>query len=72
MCRGGVRHGSSAEAIQHGLNGLLVDFFSPNDLAAAVADVPADRDRAAAFGAAARETVERTYDLDACVTASWR
>ena len=24
--------------------------------------------RAAAFGAAARDTVERTYDLDACVT----
>ena len=56
------------EAIQHGHNGLLVDFFSPNDLAAAVAELLADRDRAAAFGVAARETVERTYDLDACVT----
>ena len=56
------------EAIHHGHNGLLVDFFSPNDLAVAVAEVLADRDRAAAFGVAARETVERTYDLDACVT----
>ena len=56
------------EAIQHGRNGLLVDFFSPKDLAAAVADLLVDRDRAAAFGAAARQTVERTYDLDACVT----
>ena len=27
-----------------------------------------DPERAAAFGVAARETVERTYDLDACVT----
>ena len=56
------------EAIQHGRNGLLVDFFSPKDLAAAVADLLVHRDRAAAFGAAARQTVERTYDLDACVT----
>ena len=56
------------EAIRHGHNGLLVDFFSPNDLAAAVADVLVDRDRAEAFGAAARETVRRTYDLDTCVT----
>ena len=56
------------EVIRHGHNGLLVNFFSPNDLAAAVAEVLTDRDRAVAFGAAARDTVERTYDLDACVT----
>ena len=56
------------EPIRHGHNGLLVDFFSPADLAAAVAELLQDRERAAAFGQAARRTVERTYDLDACVT----
>ena len=56
------------EAIRHGQNGLLVDFFSPADLAEAVAELLEDRERAAAFGQAARRTVEATYDLDACVT----
>ena len=53
--------------IQHGINGLLVDFFSPLDLASAVAELLQDRERAAAFGAEARLTVERSYDLDVCV-----
>ena len=55
------------EVIRHGDNGLLVDFFSPADLASAVAEMLQDRDQAAAFGQAARRTVERTYDLDVCV-----
>ena len=56
------------EAIRHGHNGLMVDFFSPEDLAAAVAELLQDRERAAAFGQAARRTVEANYDLDTCVT----
>ena len=56
------------EVVRHGQNGLLVDFFSPNDLAAAVVEMLKDPDRAAAFGVSARETVERTYELNACVT----
>ena len=56
------------EVIRHGHNGLLVDFFSPGELAAAVAELLQDRDRAAVFGRAARRTVETTYDLAACVT----
>ena len=56
------------EVIRHGQNGVLVDFFSPKDLAAAVAELLNDPERAAAFGVAARETVERTYELNACVT----
>ena len=56
------------EAIRHGYNGLLVDFFSPGELAAAVAELLHDRERAASFGQAARRTVETTYDLDTCVT----
>ena len=56
------------EVIRHGHNGLLVDFFSPGELAAAVAELLQDRERAASFGQAARRTVETTYDLDTCVT----
>jgi len=56
------------EVIRDGHNGVLVDFFSPTDLAAAVVELLNDPARAAAFGVAARETVERSYDLDTCVT----
>ena len=56
------------EVIRHGQNGVLVNFFSPTDLAAAVVEMLNDPDRAAAFGVSARETVERNYELNACVT----
>ena len=56
------------EVIRHGQNGVLVDFFSPTDLAAAAAELLNDPERASAFGVAARETVERHYDLEVCVT----
>ena len=55
------------EVIRHGQNGLLVDFFSPTDLATAVTELLQDRQRARAFGVEARRTVESTYDLDVCV-----
>ena len=55
------------EVIRHNENGLLVDFFSPAELAAAVADLLTNRERAVAFGEAARNTVLRSYDLDLCV-----
>ena len=55
------------EVIRHGQNGLLVDFFSPADLATAVTELLQDRQRAQAFGIEARRTVESTYDLDVCV-----
>jgi glycosyltransferase involved in cell wall biosynthesis len=38
------------EVIRHGHNGLLVDFFSPTDLATAVTELLQDRQRAKAFG----------------------
>ena len=56
------------EVIRHGQNGVLVDFFSPTDLAAAVVEMLNAPEPAAAFGVKARETVERRYDLDVCVT----
>ena len=55
------------EVIRHGENGFLGDFFSPTDLASAVAELLRDRERAATFGVEARRTVVRTYDLDVCV-----
>jgi glycosyltransferase involved in cell wall biosynthesis len=60
--------GPVREVIRHGQNGLLVDFFSPNDLASAVAELLQDPQRSKLFGKEARRTVEKTYDLDACVT----
>ena len=56
------------EVIRHGQNGVLVDFFSPSDLAEAVVEMLNAPERAAAFGVAARETVKRTYDLKTCVS----
>ena len=56
------------EVIRDGINGLLVDFFSPSDLASAVAEMLNNRERALAFGEAARATVESRYDLDSCVS----
>jgi glycosyltransferase involved in cell wall biosynthesis len=55
------------EVIQHGHNGLLVDFFKPADLAAAVAELLHNRTRAAELGAAARTTVLQRYRLETCV-----
>jgi glycosyltransferase involved in cell wall biosynthesis len=51
------------EVIEHGRNGLLVDFFDPGALAAAVADVLGEPARYAPLRAAARETVVQRYDL---------
>jgi glycosyltransferase involved in cell wall biosynthesis len=56
------------EVIRHGVNGLLVDFFSPEDLALAVAELLQNPERAQAFGAEARRTVQSSYELDRCVT----
>ena len=60
--------GPVREVIQHGQNGLPVDFFSPDDLASSVAELLQNPQRSKLFGEAARRTIEKTYDLDACVT----
>ena len=55
------------EVIQHGHNGLLVDFFKPNDLAEAVAELLHNRERAQELGRNARQTILQHYSLEKCV-----
>jgi glycosyltransferase involved in cell wall biosynthesis len=52
-----------AEAITHGVDGLLVPFFDAGAIAAAVSRVLADPAGHAPLGAAARESVVARYDL---------
>ena len=51
------------EVIEHGINGLLVDFFDPVGIAEAVADVLTAPSGFAHLGQAARESVQQRYDL---------
>ena len=55
------------EVIRDGHSGLLVNFFSPGDLAEAVAELLQNRPRARALGEAARRHVEQLYDREVCV-----
>ena len=55
------------EVIRDGENGLLVDFFSPQQLAEAVANLLRNREQAMTLGAAARQTVLANYSLEQCV-----
>lgn len=55
------------EVIEHGHNGLLVDFFSPNNLAEAIAEILNNRSLAQQLGEAARRTVIQRFNLSSCV-----
>ena len=58
------------EVIEDGVNGLLVDFFSPDAVAAAVVRGLSDPAATAPLRAAARRTVQERYDLrDVCLPA---
>jgi len=55
------------EVIEHGRNGLLVDFFKPGDIAAAIAELLHNRERASQLGQAARQTILERYSLERCI-----
>jgi len=55
------------EVIKHGHNGLLVDFFSPSDLASAVKEMLDQPNTAKIYGHNARNTVLRNYDMNECL-----
>jgi glycosyltransferase involved in cell wall biosynthesis len=55
------------EVIQDQHNGLLVDFFSPQAVAEAIAELLSDRKLAKQLGKAARSTVLKHYRLTNCV-----
>jgi glycosyltransferase involved in cell wall biosynthesis len=52
------------EFVRHGENGLLVDFFDPEAIAAAVASLLGDPAAASALRAAARRTVVEHYPVE--------
>jgi glycosyltransferase involved in cell wall biosynthesis len=55
------------EVIEDGRNGLLVDFFSPGEIADRVVEALAQPGRFAALRQAARETIEERYALARCL-----
>lgn len=67
MSAGVVMIGSATEPVQevieHGRNGLLVDFFDSEAIAGQIAEVLADPQKYAPLRAAARQTVVSRYDL---------
>lgn len=56
-----------AEVIEHGHNGFLVDFFSPDDIAAQIIEVLEMRDKMGAIRDQARKTVKDNYELANCM-----
>ena len=55
------------EVIDHGTTGLLVDFFSPDDLASSVLHMLTERDYALKLGENARNLILEKYSLERCV-----
>ena len=55
------------EVITDGVNGLLVDFFDPHQLAESVDTLLRDRSQAQALGYEARQTVLQRYSLNVCL-----
>jgi glycosyltransferase involved in cell wall biosynthesis len=59
------------EVIRNGENGLLVDFFNPEEIATRVSEVLAKPQACTALRLAARETVVRDYDLHTRCLPQW-
>jgi glycosyltransferase involved in cell wall biosynthesis len=63
----GSRTAPVEEMIEHGHDGLLVDFFSPTELAETISTVLVDRRLFAPLRRQARETVLQDYSVAACL-----
>nr|WP_230966279.1 glycosyltransferase [Nostoc sp. NZL] len=59
----GSKTASVTEVIQDGVNGLLVDFFSPQEICDRIAEALNHPERMAAIRAKARQTILDRYDL---------
>jgi glycosyltransferase involved in cell wall biosynthesis len=59
------------ELLQDGVNGLAVDFFSPEDLARRVEEALDHPDRMRALRAAARAMAVRRFDLKRVLLPRW-
>lgn len=55
------------EFVSDGVNGLIVDFFKPKEIAAAVAEMIKNPSAARKMGHAARERIVRNYSLAKCL-----
>ena len=56
-----------AEVIEDGRNGLLADFFSPEEIAERIEEALDRKERMAALRRRARETVLERYDIARCL-----
>jgi glycosyltransferase involved in cell wall biosynthesis len=59
------------EVLEDGVNGLVVDFFSPNEIADRVAAILDHPDRMQAMRVAARETAIRNFDFKSNLLPRW-
>ena len=66
-----TRHEGIAEAVIDGETGLLVEEGDVNGMAAAVADLLADPERARQLGRAARSRIEEKYSMQASIDGRW-
>lgn len=57
------------EVVKDGVNGLLVDFFDHESIAARVDEVLDHKDRMAAIRKKARQTIVQNYELESCLDA---
>ena len=63
----GTRHGGIPEAVEDGVNGLLVDRANARHVADAVSKIASDPARAKSLGAAARQTILERFSTEACI-----
>jgi glycosyltransferase involved in cell wall biosynthesis len=63
----GSRTAPVMEVLEDGVNGRLVDFFSPQELSDCVQELVEDRQQAEQLGRTARETILARYERNHCV-----